>query len=300
MRSPSPGQVLIAVLMAAALLGVTMLAFLPMFKNQTKASRGIAATGGVTDLSHALDTLFESPACATSGSYLSGVMPVYVNGSGSSYSLSLDTIKFPTGGLVITSLASPEIAQMIQPHSVSAISLIPVGTQGTNGDGYKYPFQLQVTFQNPTGPPALPINKFIVVYTDSGKNVTGACYSGGTASLGKGVSNCTPRFSTSADTSPIDDGANSTARCDPGEFAVSGGQLINLAVAQRSYPLLNASGQPVGWIASMYDSTHSISEFSPQTTQLYHPPGYPPGTPVTLFCYGSRPSCISAVALCCQ
>lgn len=56
--------------------------------------------------------------------------------------------------------------------------MIALGGDGPNGTGFQYPFQMQVAFENLNGPPALPLNKFITVYTDSSKKVVGACYSG--------------------------------------------------------------------------------------------------------------------------
>lgn len=185
-RSPA-GQSLLQVLIAGVLLSLGSIAFLNVFKSQTKATRNIAAQGGVTDLSHALDALFGSAQCATSGIFLSAGAPAAVTVSGSTYALNLDTIQFATGVVALTSLPDATVTAMIQPYSVSAIAMSALGGSGAAGTGFQFPFQLKTTFASPSGPPPLPLNKFVTIYTDATRRVVGGCYSG-TPTSGAGFS----------------------------------------------------------------------------------------------------------------
>jgi len=167
---------MLGVLVAGVLIGIAMVAFMQMFKFQNNASQQIAGKDGVNDLSHAIDTLFGSAKCGTTGIYLSAGNPAVVSVSGANYSLSLDTLEFPNGSVAVTSLSNPNITNMIRPYSVSALTMMALGGGGAYGLGFQYPFKMQVTFGSPLGPPPLPLSKFLTVYTDASQNVIGACY----------------------------------------------------------------------------------------------------------------------------
>jgi len=175
------GQSLISALAGAAVLGVLLGAFISFFKMQMNASRKISSLGGVTSLSQALDTFLGSALCSGTGGYTNGgvTATVALGGPAPGYTLAIDTIQFPTGAIAVTTLANPTIANMIRPYSIGAITMTGLGGNGPipGGGGNQYPFQMLVTFSSPTGPPPLPLTKFITVYTNPANLVVGACNS---------------------------------------------------------------------------------------------------------------------------
>lgn len=172
------GQSLIQILIGFTLLAILTVSFSKMMISQAKTSRKIAAAGATTDLSHALDTLFGSVQCANIGSSnfsLNATTPVAVTPAAGSYSLSLNTIKFHSGNVAITSQDNPEIAAMIYPYKVDSLVMTPLGGEGACGAGSRYPFQLKVNFDAPKGAPPPSLTKYVTLYTDASNNVVGAC-----------------------------------------------------------------------------------------------------------------------------
>jgi hypothetical protein len=181
---------LVSVLVVIALTTMAMTGFLTVFEAQAKATRTLTASGSVNDLSHALDTLFASPGCASSGGFLANGGSAAVTTSGTTYALALDTLRFASGTLALGSdpaaAGYTAMEASIQPYQVSGIALAPLGANST-GVNPIFPFELTVTFSNRLGPPPLPLTKFIRVYTTGSASpyaVVGACYQGTGSPLG--------------------------------------------------------------------------------------------------------------------
>lgn len=173
------GMSLIGVLVASAAMGVLAIAFIAQFKSQTKASRKIAAWNGVNDISHALDLLWTNPQCPALGMYKNAGANAVVAVSGSAYSLTLDSIFYQSGDVALTSLPNALIKSMIEPYTIASITMNPLGGAAAyGGTGFQYPFQMQIKFGSPQGPPPLPLSKYLTIYTDASHTVTGACTTG--------------------------------------------------------------------------------------------------------------------------
>ncbi len=204
------GQTLIGVVITATIMAVMSMGFMSMFRSQSRATRRIAARGGATDLSHGLDALFGSPQCATTGSsnYLfGGVSPVTLSvtpGPPPSYSVSIDTLNFANGTFAITSDSNATISSLIHPYSISSISFSPLGGNSAT----MYPFKLTVSFTDPNGGlPALPLIKFITLFTDATNKVVGACYNGGNSNSNPNIITRSTGYSNNhSDLQDIDDG----------------------------------------------------------------------------------------------
>src|SRR5687767_6290046 len=103
------GQALMGIVITASVGGILWMAAMSMLSFQGKATRNVAARGGVLDLSTGLDTLFGAPGCRTLGtsSFSSAGSPVTVTvGSGctdpTGYCATIDTIKFKSGAIVVS------------------------------------------------------------------------------------------------------------------------------------------------------------------------------------------------------
>jgi hypothetical protein len=192
------GQALVTALVTSVIMGIVMMGFLSMFKNQGKATQQITAWEGVNDLSHSLDLLFGNVQCQTTGQFTNaGAAGAVTLGSGGSYNLVLDTISFPSGTIAVTTGADMSLTNMLRPYSIaplnpanavgvcsgvpnpSGICFTPLGASGPYGAGYSYAFQMQVYFQSSSGPAPLPLNKFVMVFTNAippaTQTITGMC-----------------------------------------------------------------------------------------------------------------------------
>lgn len=278
------GQSMVGVLATAAVMGVVMLGFISMVTFQTKANRQIAATGGVNDVSAGITLFFTGSNCSTlgTGNFLfKSNQATVVPGTGSNYSLSIDTIM--AGSKVYLSDASSTLlSASIYPYSIapynpttpnsSGIVMTPYppggGNQNTTTTPYTYPFQMTINFSSASGPPPLPLTKFVNVYTNASNNVQGMCVvSSGSVPI---PPNCTGSNALQWNGSgwaciPVTSGSSTTS--PPGAI-VGGGQYVSsggcsawgTASCQGQYgPFVCASG-----------STQQLSGYWEVGTGMYY------------------------------
>ena len=175
------------VMITTAIMSIVMMNFASMFKMQSKTARNITAIGGVNDLSMGIDLLLTSPQCANLGStsfLLNHGAQATIGGSASNYTLSADTISFANGAPML--YPSPTPNPMIQPYSLAPATGSPPGIQFTALGGQTsntFPFQMKINFTSPSGPPPLPLTKYLTAYTDFSGNVIGLCSGSGAAGL---------------------------------------------------------------------------------------------------------------------
>ena len=180
------GQSLIPILVSAAIMAIVMTATISMFAYQSGMSRRIAAHSGVTDISESLDLLFGSPNCRSVGYFAyAGQAAIVTTGPTCLFGncLLVDEIGFSASQPAVATQPKPNIQRMIQPYAVApsngtppGIEMRSVGAGVPNGAGFVFPFQMDINFTSPKGPPPLPLTKSILIYTDASKTVKAACF----------------------------------------------------------------------------------------------------------------------------
>ncbi len=236
-----------SILAAIAMMGILSMSFIRQFKSQSDATRKIAAWNGVNDISHALDLLWTNPQCPSLGMYKYAGANAVVTVSGSAYSLQMDSIFYQSGDVALTSLSNPLISQMIEPYTISSITMNPLGGAAAYGTGFQYPFQMQIKFGSPKGPPPLPLNKYLTIYTNASHTVTGACNS-----------SSSPQF--------INVYGDLTLQANQPLHGPSGIIQVGLGPA-----ICGGLDQTTGGVANVYSPTGFYSNFAPPTVWKSNP-----------------------------